>query len=158
MGEKKKFYLTKEGLKKIERDYENLKKIRLAKTKGEAPALFESDDLNPEYLSFREDLNSLELKMAELENILKNAKLIKLPPKNRRNAVNLGARVVVEIDGEIDEFKIVGTAEADPSNKKISDESPIGKALLGKKIGETAVIKTPIVNHSCKIKKITYKR
>ena len=58
------------------------------------------------------------------------------------------------MDGELDEFTIVGTLEANPSAKKISNESPIGQALLGKKVGEIVVVKTPIVNHSCKITKI----
>lgn len=156
MPKETKFYLTKDGLKKVKKEYKDLKEIRLAKTKGDVPGIFESDDLNPEYLSFQEDLNSLELRIVELENILKNAKLIKKPPKNKRNVVNLGAQVLVEIDGEIDEFKILGTVEVDPSNKRISNESPIGQALLGKKVGDTITIKTPIVNHSCKIKKIKY--
>jgi transcription elongation factor GreA len=151
-----KFYLTKEGLEKIKKDYQDLKKLRFSKIRGEAPPAWESEDINPEYLAFQEDLSFLETKMAELENILNNYEIIKPPPKEKQNIVNLGATVLTEIDGEIDEFTIVGTLEADPAKKKISNESPIGKALLGKKIGENIVIKTPIVNHICKILKIKY--
>jgi len=158
MAERKKFYLTEEGLGKIKKEYQALKNLKLSKTKGEFPKIWHSEDINPEYLSFQEDLSFLETRLAELENILKNTELIKPPPKEMQNIVNLGTTVLVEVDGEIDEFTIVGTLEADPSNKKISNESPIGQALLGKRVGETVMIKTPIVNHSCKITKIKYNK
>jgi transcription elongation factor GreA len=86
-----KFHLTKKGLEKLKKEYQDLKKIRLAKTKGESPPILHSEDLNPEYLSFREDLSFLETRIAELEHILKDVKLIKRPPKTKRNIVNLGA-------------------------------------------------------------------
>ena len=155
-GMLKKFYLTKKGLEKIEKEYQELKKIKFAKIKEESPRIWHSEDVNPEYLSFQEDLNLLESRIAELEYILKKVELIKVPPRGKQNIVNLGATVLVEFNGETDEFTIVGTMEADPPNKKISEESPIGQALLGKKVGETVVIKTPIINHSCKITKIKY--
>jgi len=154
----KKFYLTEQGLEKIKKEYQDLKNLKLAKTEGEIPKIWHSEDINPEYLSFREDLSFLETRIAELENILKNVELIKPPPKERQNIVNLGATVLIDIDGEIDEFRLVGTLDADPSNHKISNESPIGQALLGKRVGEMVIIKTPIVNHSCKITKIKYNK
>ena len=158
MTEEKKFYLTEQGLERIKREYQDLKDLKFAKTKGEIPKIWHSEDINPEYLSFREDLSFLETRIAELENILKNVELIKPPPKERQNIVNLGATVLAEIDGEIDEFTMVGTLEADPSNHKISNESPMGQGLLGRRVGETVVIKTPIVNHSCKTIKIKYNK
>ena len=154
----KKFYLTEQSLEKIKKEYQDLKSLKLAKTEGEIPKIWHSEDINPEYLSFREDLSFLETRIAELENILKNVELIKTPPKERQNIVNLGATVLIEIDGELDEFRLVGTLDADPSNHKISNESPIGQALLGKRVGEMVIIKTPIVNHSCKITKIKYNK
>ncbi len=156
MGNKN-YYLTKEGLEKIKKRYQDLKGIKSAKTKGEAPPVLESEDLNPEYLSLQEDLDLLDRKIEELEEVVKNAELIKAPPRKERDKVNLGATVSVELDGEIDEFKIVGTMEADPIQNKISNESPIGKALMGKKKGDKTVVKTQLVNHTCKIKKIKYK-
>jgi len=155
-GMPKKFYLTKKGLEKIEKEYQELKKTRFAKINGESPKIWHSEDVNPEYLSFQEDLNFLESRIAELEYILESVELIKIPPRGKQNIVDLGATVLVEFNGETDEFTIVGTMEADPPNKKISEESPIGQALLGKKVGETVVIKTPIINHSYKITKIKY--
>jgi transcription elongation factor GreA len=158
MVQEKKFYLTKIGLEKIKKEYDDLRKLKLLKTKGESPKIWHSEDVNPEYLSFQEDLSLLETRIAELEYILKNVELIRKPPREKQKIVNLGATVTAEIDGEIDEFTIVGTLEADPSNSKISDESPIGRCFLGKKVGETAVVKTSLVNHSCKITKIKYNK
>ena len=95
-----KFYLTKEGLAKIEKEYQDLKNLRMAKVRGESPKILHSEDLNPEYLLFQEDLNFLEARIAELEYILKNAELIKPPTKAMKNLINLGARVLVEVDGQ----------------------------------------------------------
>ena len=155
MEERKKFYLTKKGLKAIKKEYKILKNLRLAKTKGEAPKIWESEDLNPEYLSFQEDLSFLETKVAELENILKNVELIKRPSKEKSKVIGLGATVVVEVEGDKDEFTIVGTLEANPSLGKISNESPVGKTLLGHKVGDEVIISSPI-KVIYKIKKIKY--
>jgi len=152
----KKFYLTKEGLEKIEKEYRELKKIRFAKIKGESPKIWHSEDLNPEYLSFQEDLNFLESRIAELEYILKNVALIKIPPKEKQNIVDLGATVTLEeADGQINEFMIVETLEANPGEGKISSESPVGKSILRKKIGDEVMITSPI-KVVYKIKKIKY--
>jgi transcription elongation factor GreA len=156
MTEERKFYLTKQGLEKIKKEEEALKELKMTKTNGEPPQVLHSEDLNPEYLAFQEDINFLETRTLELENILKNAELIKNPPKNKQNIVDLGATVLAELDGREGEFKIVGTLEADPLGHKISNESPIGKAILGKKAGENVVIKTADIEHFCKIKKIKY--
>lgn len=151
-----KFHLTKQGLVRIKKEYEDLKKIRLAKTKGESPKVLHSEDLNPEYLSFQEDLNFLETRIAELKHILKNVELIKLPLKEKRNIVNLGATITLEESGgQINEFMIVGTLEANPSEGKISSDSPVGKVLLGCKINEEVVITSPI-KVVYRIKKIKY--
>jgi len=153
--EEKKFYLTKEGLEKIKKEYRDLKNLKLSKTKGEVPKIWHSEDLNPEYLSFQEDLSFLETRLVELEYILKNAQLIKPPLKEKQKVINLGARVLVEVDGQNDEFTIVGTLEANPAIGKISNESPVGRALLGHKVGDAVVISSPIQT-VYKIKKIKY--
>lgn len=151
-----KFYLTKEGLARIEKEYQDLKKLRMAKVKGESPPILHSEDLNPEYLLFQEDLNFLESRLAELEFILKNAELIKVPPKEKQNIVDLGATVTLEeSDGQINEFMIVGTLEANPGEGKISAQSPVGKAILGQKIGNEIMITSPI-KIVYRIKKIKY--
>ena len=151
-----KFYLTKEGLARIEKEHQDLKNLRMAKVKGESPPILHSEDLNPEYLLFQEDLNFLESRLAELEFILKNAELIKVPPKEKQNVVDLGATVTLEeADGQINEFMIVGTLEANPNEGKISSQSPVGKAILGQRIGNEIMITSPI-KIVYRIKKIKY--
>lgn len=152
----KKFYLTKQGLEKIKKEYEELKKLKLVKTIGEKPEILHSEDLNPEYLALQEDLSFLEFRLRELENILKNSYLIKVPPKEKQNVVDLGATVTLEDEeGKINEFMIVGTLEANPSEGKISSESPVGRALLGHKVGDKIVIVSPI-RVIYRVKKIKY--
>ena len=155
MPEEKKFYLTEQGLERIKKEYQDLKDLKLSKTKGEIPKIWQSEDLNPEYLSFQEDLSFLESRIAELEYILKNTELIKPPPKEKQNMVNLGATVLVEVDGQNDEFMIVGSLEANPAIGKISNESPVGRMLLGHRVGDEVVVSSPIQT-VYKIKKIKY--
>jgi transcription elongation factor GreA len=156
MAEEKKFYLSKGGLERIKKEYKDLKNLKLSKTKGESPKIWHSEDLNPEYLSFQEDLSFLETRIAELEYILKNAELIKIPSsKVRQNIVGLGAKVLVQVDGQNDEFEIVGTLEANPAIGKISNESPVGRILLGHRVGDEVVVSSPIKT-IYRIKKIKY--
>ncbi len=156
MLEEKKFYLTKEGLEKLKKEYKDLKELKLVKTKGESPKVLHSEDFNPEYLAFQEDLSFLQIRLAELENVLKNANIIRPPAKEKQNIVNLGATVLIEVDGQKDEFTLVGSLEANPSLGKISNESPVGRALLGHRVGENVVVSSPIQT-TYKIKKIKYR-
>lgn len=152
----RRFYLTKKGLENIQREYQELKKIRTLKLKGESPKILHSEDLNPEYLSFQEDMSFLENRIIELEGILKNSELIKIPPKGKQSAVDLGATVTLEeADKQINEFTIVGTLEANPTEGKISSESPVGKAILGHRVGDEIIITSPI-KVIYKIKRIKY--
>jgi transcription elongation factor GreA len=151
----KNFYLTKNGLKKLEKEYQSLKKLRFSKINDEIPKILHSEDVNPEYLSFKEDLSLIEKRIQEIENILKNVKIITSPPKSKQDVIDLGAKVTVEIDGSVDEFEIVGTLEANPILGKISNESPIGKALLSHRMGDEIIISSPI-EIIYKIKKVKY--
>jgi transcription elongation factor GreA len=152
----KKFYLTKEGIERLQKEYRELKNLKALKTEGEMPKILHSEDLNPEYLSLQEDLSFLEFRLAELKNILENFELIKAPQKSERHVVALGATVTLaEPSGQINEFMIVDSLEANPNEGKISAESPVGKAILGKKIGEEVIITSPI-KVVYKIKKIKY--
>ena len=150
-----KYYVTKHGFKKIEKDYQSLLEFKKKKTTGdEVPNSWHSEDINPEYLSFQEDMSLLEARLIELEIILKNTELITLPQKKDRGTVFVGARITVKVDdGQVDEFEIVGTIEANPSLGRISNESPVGSAFLGKKIGEEVVVSSPkkTVYHIVKI-------
>jgi len=150
-----KYYLTKEGLEKIKKEHQRLLKMRQSMLKTEAPSVFHSEELNAEFVSYREDFEYLESRIAEIEHILKNYELIKPPPKKERDTVKLGARVTVEVNNQEDEFMIIGTLEANPSAGKISDKSPVGKALLGHKVGDEVVVSSP-TKVVYKIKAIKY--
>ncbi len=155
-GRKQKFYLTKEGLEKIKREHKILKKLKQSKVREGSPTVLHSDELAPEYLAFKEDLDFLNSRITELENVLKNVELIKTPPKKGQDKVRLGARVTVEVDEQCDQFLIVGTLEANPTRGKISNESPVGKALMGHKVGDEVVLTSPI-KIIYRIKNIKYK-
>ena len=155
MTEDKKFYLTKSKIEELKKEYKALKMLRAAKTNEEIPRLLESEDLNPEFISFKEDRSFLDGRFAELENIMRNAKAINVP-KNK-NIVDIGATVEVEVDKSKDEFTILSTLEADPTAGKISNESPIGQALIGHKPGDEIVVSSP-VKVAYKIRKIKYNK
>jgi transcription elongation factor GreA len=155
MLEDKKFYLTEKGLIRLKAEYQHLRKIKSFKTEGEVPRFLHSEDLNPEYLSFHEDLDLIDTRLAEVKQILRNVELIKMPSKDRRSVINLGATVIVEVEGENDEFQIVGSLEANPSTGRISNESPVGRALLGHKVGDNVIISSPL-NVVYRIKKVKY--
>jgi Transcription elongation factor len=100
----------------------------------------------------QEDLGLLDIKLSEIEKILKNARIIKNPVKTAQASVDLGATVLVDINGKNNELTIVGTLEADPDQGKISNESPVGKILLGKRAGDRVAV-DPAGKITYKIKK-----
>jgi len=154
--ERKIFYLTKEKLKELKREYEQLLELERKRSLSEkAPQAIESEDLNPEFVSFQENLEFLKARISELKEILENHQLILPPSKERCRFVEMGAKVTVEVNGQRDELMIVGTLEANPALGKISNESPVGKALLGHKVGDEVVISSP-VKTVYKIKAIKY--
>jgi transcription elongation factor GreA len=121
----------------------------------EAPKILESEDLNPEFVSFQEDVDFLRSRIDELRDIIDHHELIKIPSKDKKDMIGVGAKVLVDINGQKDEFVVVGTLEANPALGKISNESPVGKALLGHKIGDEVIIPAP-VEMRYKIKKVKY--
>lgn len=139
----KQFHLTKQGVDELKAELEDLLSQRSViaeriKTAREFGDLGE----NMEYTAARQDQERNDSRVAEIEHILLNAKVITSPKSDSK--VVLGSKVKLKSeDGKTKEFQVVGTVEADPLNGKISDESPIGKALLGKKEGEEVEIKTP---------------
>lgn len=153
----KKYWLTKEGLEKLKQEHKRLKELRFSAIRGEAPRSFRIGEVDAEYIDFRQEVDRLDLMIAEIEEVLRNYELIKQPPKKEWDKINLGAKVTVEVEGQIDEFVIVGTLEADPAAGKISNESPVGKALVGRKTGEEVIINSA-VTLIYRIKKIKYGR
>ncbi|MDB5169581.1 MAG: greA [Candidatus Saccharibacteria bacterium] len=139
---KKHFRLTQAGVDELKQELQTLIGERSAiaeaiKTAREFGDLSE----NAEYQSARSDQERNESRIAEIEVILANVEVIKKPTGVK---VQLGSQVKLKGGAKTKEFQIVGTVEADPLSGKISDESPIGQALLGKKVGELVEIKTPV--------------
>ncbi|MFA5730140.1 MAG: GreA/GreB family elongation factor [Candidatus Paceibacterota bacterium] len=150
----KTFYLTKEGLEKIKKEYEDLRSLQRNEILESAPSMLEGDALNPDYSFYKENLDELEKRIEELDNILKNYKIIRKPEKSEQDKVFLGAKVVLKNGSTInEEYKIVGTLEADPFKGLISNESPLGMSFIGKKVGESVSFNG---NHNYKILKIQY--
>ncbi len=150
---KKKNVLTKAGLAKLKEEYEYLVKRKRPQVTERIQRAREFGDLseNSEYDAAREEQSFVEGRIAELEEILSNIEVVE---SERTDFVVIGSKVVVEFDGEIEEFTIVGSLEADPANGKISNESPVGSALLGARIGEVVEVATPIVKVKYKILEI----
>jgi transcription elongation factor GreA len=150
---KKLFRLTKEGVDELKSELDSL----IAKRAGIAEAIKTARELgdlaeNAEYQSARLEQERNESRISEIENILLNVEIIRKPKGDSK--VQLGSRVKLK-NGKVKEFQVVGTVEADPLSGKISDESPIGAALLGKKLGDKVEIKTPTEVTSYKIIEIS---
>lgn len=152
---KKQYRLTKDGIQELQQELDSLVARRgeiaeAIKTAREQGDLSE----NAEYHAAKDDHERNEGRIAEIEGILSNAELIKKPKGDSK--VQLGSVVVLKGDGgKKKEFKVVGTVEADPLNGKISDESPIGQALLGKKEGDAVEIVTPAETATYKVADIS---
>lgn len=148
---KKQFRLTRAGVDELQTELDALiaKRVDIAdaiKTAREQGDLTE----NAEYQSARAEQDRNEARISELENIVQNAEIIKKPRGDSK--VQLGSTVKLKgTGGKAKEFQVVGTVEANPLSGKISDESPIGQAMIGKKVGDAVEIKTPNDTHTYKI-------
>lgn len=150
------YYLTKKGLERIQKEYNQLLALKAGKVKENVPNLWHSEDVNPEYLAFQEDLSLLQARLLEYENIIKNVEIIRKPPKQKHNEVAVGATVIFEVDGQEDTFTIVGSLETNPTEGRISNESVVGQALLGAKAGDMVEVSSP-VKVVYRIKRIEYR-
>ena len=146
-------YFTAQGLEKAKAELKYLKEVRRLEISRRLERARELGDLaeNSEYDAALEDQALAENRITELEKILKSAQVIK---NIKSDFVVIGSTIKVEMEGEVDEFTIVGKMEADPSKKLISNESPLGSSILGLKIGEEVEVTTPIVRYKCKILEI----
>lgn len=146
MAEAKKVVMTYDGLKKMEQELENLKTVRRKEVAEKIKEARGQGDLseNAEYDAAKEEQGEIESRIVQLENLLRNAEVIDKDIL-KMDVVNLGSKVTV-LDVEFDEemeYTIVGSTEADPMNGRISNESPLGMALLGQKVGATVMADTP---------------
>ena len=138
----KKIYLTREGLEDLKREYEELTKTKRPEILDRVSAARNMGDLseNAEYTVAREELSFIDGRIDELDELLKQAVLIS---NNHSSTIKLGSTVKVNTNDGKEVFTLVGEWEADPKEKKISHESPLGKALLGKKVGEKVEVEAP---------------
>lgn len=152
--EQKELFLTRDGLNNLKSEYEHLmsvKRIEVAQRIQRAKELGNIDN-NAEYDDAKNEQAFVEGRILTLEGILKKATIVEEKPSGR---VKIGSRVTVKRDDGMEEiYTIVGSAEADPLQQKISNESPVGKALLGKKTKETVEVRVPAGTIKFKIVRI----
>ena len=141
----KKNLLTYEGLQKLESDLHNLKVVKRKEVAQKIKEAREQGDLseNAEYDAAKDEQRDIEARIDEIEKILKNAEVV-VEEEVDLDKISVGCRVKIldmEYDEELD-YKIVGSTEANSLKGKISNESPVGKALLGAKVGEVVTVET----------------
>lgn len=138
--------MTKEGKLKLEQELENLKTVKRKEVVERIKIARSFGDLseNSEYDSAKEEQAFVEGRITTLENMIRNAKIIE-DSELDADIVSLGKTVTfVELpDGDEETYSIVGSAEADPFEGKISNDSPIAKSLIGKRIGDEVAVQTP---------------
>ena len=141
----KKVQFTKEGFEKIQKEFEDItknkrpyaiKRLQTARNMGDLSE-------NSEYHAAKEDLAFIEGRIKELEELLKNADIVEHLAKDT-HAVDIGYKVIVDKSGQQITYFIVGEFEANPLENKLSHTSPIGQALLGKKIGDVIEVDVPV--------------
>lgn len=143
----KKIYLTREGLSELKREYDELKKVKRPDILERVSQARNLGDLseNAEYVAARDELSFIDGRIAELEELIAQASLIHEGggKGTSQKIIKLGSKVTLHHKGKKEDYMVVGEWEADPMAKKISHESPLGKALIGKKVGEKIEVEAP---------------
>jgi len=143
MNENKKIQITKGGLESLKNELEHLvdekrpklvERLSYARTQGDLAE-------NSDYQNAKDELEFLDGRISELEHILKTAQVV--GKKRKKGEVSVGTKVTLKANGAKHIYHVVGEWEADPVNKKISHESPLGQALVGKKVGEVVEVEAP---------------
>ena len=151
-----KVYLTNEGFLEIEEELKNLKEVKrpeVIKALKDARALGDLSE-NADYDAARNEQAKVEGRIQELEKLLEVAELIE---KRDTEKVGLGTTVKImydEDEDDVEEYRIVGSKEADPSNNKISNESPLAKAIMNAKVGDICTVESPNGNYNVKVLEI----
>ncbi|MBQ3817232.1 MAG: transcription elongation factor GreA [Clostridia bacterium] len=138
--------LTEDGLKKLKEELEKLKTVGRADIAEKIKVARGYGDLseNSEYDEAKNEQAKIEARIVEIEAMLKNVEIIEdVKGKAKTVIVGVTVKVLDEEYGEQCEYRVVGSTEADPRQGKISDESPVGKALLGKKVGDEVIVEAP---------------
>lgn len=149
-----KIHLTREGLEELKLELKEHKENKRPQAVKRVARARDFGDLseNNEYQQARDELAFIDGRIEELEELISKAKII--DGKKKRKTVDLGCKVTVHGNGKTHTYTIVGEWEADPKEKKISHQSPLGKALVGKKVGEMVEIEAPAGKVVYTIKKI----
>lgn len=145
---------TAEGLEELKKEHVALADTKRPEAVKRIAAAREQGDLseNSEYTAAKEDLAFIDGRIAEIEEILHRAKVIN--NHHSKSAIDLGCKVTLHLNGKKDIYTIVGEWEANPKEKKISHSSPLGKALIGKKVGEQIEVQAPAGTITYKILEI----
>lgn len=135
-------YITKEGLEKLKEELRILKEEKVPEVAKKIQAARDFGDIseNAAYDEAKKEQGIVEGKIKELEDIIKNAKIA----TGGNDEITVGSKVKVHVDGEEMDLHIVGATEANPIEKKISHQSPIGSALVGKKVGDKVQVEAPV--------------
>lgn len=138
--------LTKDGLEALKKELEELSSVKRPKAVERLAYARTQGDLseNSDYANAKEELEFLDGRIEELGAVIEGAVIVN--GNGKKNGVEIGTKVTVKVNGDRHVFEMVGEWEADPVNKKISPESPLGQALTGKKIGEKVQVEAPAGN------------
>lgn len=142
----KKIYLTKEGLVELKKEYQELSKVKRPEIVERVSQARNQGDLseNAEYVAARDELSFIDGRIDELEELMKQVVLIQKDGKvGDKSKIKLGSQVTLHAGKQKEVFTVVGEWEADPAERKISHESPLGKALLGRQVGEKVEVAAP---------------
>ena len=151
-------FLTKEGFQKLQEELEYLRTVKRMEVANRLHEAMEGGELieNAEYEAAKNEQAFVEGRIQELDVLLASAKIIEDNGKKKSDGVQLGSKVSIkEGNFEAETFIIVGAAEANPREGKISHESPIGKAIIGHKVGDSVKVETPGGTYTVKILKIS---
>jgi transcription elongation factor GreA len=151
-------FLTKEGFQKLQEELEHLRTVKRMEVANRLHEAMEGGELieNAEYEAAKNEQAFVEGRIQELDVLLASAKIIEDNGKKKSDGVQLGSKVSIkEGNFEAETFIIVGAAEANPREGKISHESPIGKAIIGHKVGDSVKVETPGGTYTVKILKIS---
>ncbi|MBI4760643.1 MAG: transcription elongation factor GreA [Chloroflexota bacterium] len=150
-------FLTREGYQKLQEELEYLRKVKRQEVANRLHEAMEGGELieNAEYEAAKNEQAFVEGRIQELEALLASAKIIEDDGRKKSDVIQIGSKVTIkEGNFEAETFTIVGAAEANPREGKISNESPIGKAILGHKAGDTVKVETPGGTYNVKILKV----
>jgi len=144
MNTNKQIQVTQNGLDSLKKELEELVNVKRPKLVERLERARQEGDLseNSDYINAREELEFLDGRIDELKSVVENAEVIS-DNGGSKGKVGVGTIVVIQVNGDRHEFNIVGEWEADPSQKKISYQSPLGRQLVGKKVGDIVTVEAP---------------